>query len=308
MLNKNQLSKIGIGTWGIGGYVERDKSNNDNKQVDALIYMLDNNLNFIETGMWAAESYSARLTAKALKESSKQRNDTFITQTVYHFTVNTVADIQNEVDQFLEIFETNYIDALQFNMHCIQKIGFDEISTFVDTLIQNEIIRYTSITNASLEYLQQYHQRFSDKLFAHEVGFNFEIRENEQFGIMQYATTNNILNVVFQPLRRDRTAQKNYPVLIQLAEKYDKTQNQIIMNWIISKGYLPITKSSNKTHIDEHLESLLFQMEDSDIQLLNDFQVPNYKTPKIDWDGTGDGVKIDQLSNKLDEIVEANKA
>ncbi len=40
MIDKKDLFPIGIGTWGIGGYVERDPDNNDEKQVDALRYML----------------------------------------------------------------------------------------------------------------------------------------------------------------------------------------------------------------------------------------------------------------------------
>lgn len=36
MLNKNQLSKIGIGTWGIGGLMEADPKNDESKRVNSL--------------------------------------------------------------------------------------------------------------------------------------------------------------------------------------------------------------------------------------------------------------------------------
>ena len=32
----------------------------------------------------------------------------------------------------------------------------------------------------------------------------------------------------YQPLRRNRTANRNYPLLIELSNKYNKTQNQIL--------------------------------------------------------------------------------
>ena len=38
-----------------------------------------------------------------------------------------------------------------------------------------------------------------------------------------------------------------------------------------------------------------------DIKELDDFRVPNYKLPKIDWDRTGEGVPVHQLPNIFDE-------
>jgi aryl-alcohol dehydrogenase-like predicted oxidoreductase len=83
MLNINQLSKLGIGTWGIGGFAEINLSNDDEKQISALVHMLNNGLNFVEANMWYSQGKSVDLLSKALKKSNKKREDIFICQAVY---------------------------------------------------------------------------------------------------------------------------------------------------------------------------------------------------------------------------------
>ncbi|MEK7168666.1 MAG: aldo/keto reductase [Patescibacteria group bacterium] len=83
MVNKNNLSKIGIGTWGIGGFAEIDPNNDDEKQVKAIKYMIDNGFNFVEANLWYSQGKSVELLSEALKQSSKKRDNIFICQAVY---------------------------------------------------------------------------------------------------------------------------------------------------------------------------------------------------------------------------------
>jgi len=197
--------------------------------------------------------------------------------------------------------KTDHVDSIQFTMGLVKSIGLDNIKLLVEKLINSGKTRYTSLTNSSPDFLKTYHGVFGNKLFAHEGVFNFEVRENEKYGLTEYAKENNILNVVFQPLRRNHTAERNWPILVELANKYNKTQNQIILNWIVSKGFFPLVKSSTMAHIDENLAAFDFQIEPEDLERLNNFEIPNYNPPKIDWGETGDGVKIHQLPNVFDE-------
>jgi diketogulonate reductase-like aldo/keto reductase len=306
MIERAGLSKVGMGTWGIGGLVKKDPNNDDKKQIKALRYMFERGINFVEANMWAAEGHSVYLTAQAYKESRVKRENVFLTQTVYQFTVESIADIEKEFEAYAGMFGTDYVDALQFGIIAIRKLGYENIVRLIRQYLSQGKIRYTSVTNSDLGFLRQYHAEFGNKLFAHEVGFNFEIRENETLGITGYAEDNGILNVIYQPLRRNRTAAKNYPLLVELAQKYRKTQNQIILNWIARKGFFPITKSENIDHINEHLASFDFILDNHDVEKLNKFRVPGYQSPKIDWYRDGDGVPVDQLSNQLDDLIKKN--
>lgn len=118
---------------------------------------------------------------------------------------------------------------------------------------------------------------------------------------MDYCKKNGIEFVAYQPLRRNRTHLRNYDLLVELSRKYNKSQNQIILNWIIKeKNINVLIKSTNCNRIDENIESLNFKMEKDDYKRLNDFKNEDFEDIKIDWNNTGDGISIDQLPNQFE--------
>lgn len=301
MLQTQKIFPIGIGTWGLGGFAERDTSTNDKKQINALNHMIENGFNYIGLNLWSAEGHSVRLVSEALNYSSKSRSEIFLSQAIYEYNNPTLADTESELEKLMKLFDTSYIDSFEFNNAGEETYGLSETIELQDKLLKQDKIRYVAVSNPSLKNLKILHKEFGEKLFSVEVGFNFEIRENYDNGIIPYLLKNNIKPVVYQPLRRNRTAKRNWKLLVDLSKKYNKTQNQIIMNWIVSLGYLPITKSETISHIDEHIDSLAFKMEKGDIKKLTDFRVPNYNPPKAVFSNSEEGVRIDQLSNVFDE-------
>lgn len=299
-----KLSKMGIGTWGIGGFMEPDPNINSEKQIDALVYSLNKGINYVETVYMYAKGKAVDLLSQAFKKSGIKRENLFVTLSVYQRDARTPQEADNKVSDFLKTFGTDYVDSVQFTMGLVRDIGIDSVKILVDKLIADGKTKFTSLTNSSLEFLKTYNETFGDKLFAHEGVFNFEVRENEKYGLTDYAKKNNIFNVVFQPLRRNKTANRNWQILVELSKKYGKTQNQIILNWIVSKGFFPIVKSDNINHVNENLESFDFDIEPGDLKRLNEFVIPGYVSPRIDWNETGDGIKIHQLPNVWDEEYE----
>ncbi len=301
MIEKTQISKIGIGTWGIGGFDKRNPQNNDAQQITALTYLFDKGVNFFETTFWYSQGLAAELVAQALENSIKNRDDIFISQAIYPYDVENVQQAEEEVERFGKLFKTDHVDTLLFTMGGIQKYGFDETVGFFKKMLDAGKTRYVSLTNVNLEMLQKFHQVFGDKCFSHELSYCFEVRENEDAGIIGYAEKNGILNVIFQPLRRNKTAAHNWELLVSLAKKYQKTQNQILINWLVTRKFLPLIKSENIEHIDENLAALDFVIDPEDIRQLNEYRIPGYTAPPIDWDRTGIGVPVHTLANIFDE-------
>lgn len=238
--------------------------------------------------------------AQAIKNSDKRREDLFICQAVY-IKNGDFETTKKETLSILKSFDTNYIDTFQFTGSVFNEFGFDKCTKFVEKMLNNKTFRYTSITNENLELLKKYYKYFGDKLFSHEVCLNFEIRDNVDLGTIPYADKNEIKTVIYQPLRRNRTAQRNWPLLLELSRKYRKSQNQIILAWLISNNYLPLTKSEDISHIDEHIKAIGIVIDKKDLERLNNFRVSNYISPKIDWNKSEDGIDVSQLSNVFDE-------
>lgn len=305
MLNVLDISKLGIGGWGLGGLATYDPNIDEQKQIDALAYTIQKGINFFEVNFWNSEGHSVDIIHKAIQKSGKKREEVFLPLVVYDYKNPTLLDVEKEIEKFFTKFETNYIDTLEFPQSAIHKYGFESIVELANKYLLENKTRFTSLTNCNLETLRKYHEIFKDKLFSHEVHFSLEIRENEKLGILAYATKNNIKNVIFQPLRRNRTSKRNWSILVGLSQKYHKTQNQILLNWIVGKGYLPLVKSETTQHIDENFAALEFVMEKEDIEKLNNFTVPNYKIPEVDWNLEGKGTSVFMLPNTFDELYPA---
>jgi diketogulonate reductase-like aldo/keto reductase len=61
----------------------------------------------------------------------------------------------------------------------------------------------------------------------------------------------------------------NENILKELAKKYDKTLGQIILNWHIHVGVVPIPGTFSPNRMKENLGATEFDMEEEDIQKIN---------------------------------------
>ena len=138
------------------------------------------------------------------------------------------------------------------------------------------------------------------ELFSFEGLYYLECKQNEDVGILDYCSEHNILFINYQPFGRNRTANHNYPLLVELANKYNKTQNQILLNYYVKeKNIIPITKSNKIEHIKLNLEALGFEMEQPDYQSLNDFRCEEFDILEVDWLDNG-GLPIYKFANQVE--------
>ena len=159
-------------------------------------------------------------------------------------------------------------------------------------------VRYIGISNVKLEQLIEVNNITQIDFF--EGVYNLECKIYEDNKVLKYCKENGIKFICYQALRRNRTAKRNYPILQELSKKYDKTQNQIILNWIIKeKNINPLIKSTNISRIDENINSLYFEMEKEDYKKLNEFRSKEFDNVQIDWCCKG-GITIDQLANQFE--------
>ena len=64
----------------------------------------------------------------------------------------------------------------------------------------------------------------------------------------------------------------NEEIVVNLAKKYGKTVGQIILNWHLHTGDIPIPSSSNPNRMKENLGAADFKMDESDYKEMNSFE------------------------------------
>ena len=62
-----------------------------------------------------------------------------------------------------------------------------------------------------------------------------------------------------------------------LAKKYNKTPGQIVLNWHIQLGIVPIPGTSNPSRMKENLIAMEFKLDENDMNLLNSFENKQFR-------------------------------
>ena len=286
-LSGKPLSKIGIGSYGIGGKGHRGmditEQQADQVYIDAVVYSLNHGSNFTELSLGYGHGRSLALFKKALDASTLQREDVFITHSIYPQDVKNMQDIQADTEAFLNSMQ--YADSTLVTQSLLIEYGEEAILTYLHELLESGKTRYVSLSNAGLKHISRFKEAFGNAFFAHEGHLSFEVRANQDKGIFDLCNDLNVENIIWRPLRRKATLEHNWPLLKELAVKYHKTESQIILNWITHLGYRPMVFSTNTRHIDENLAATAFVMEANDYIAVSNARVGDPDSRSVDWDG-----------------------
>ena len=113
-----------------------------------------------------------------------------------------------------------------------------------------------------------------------------------QKNLVNFCNLNKIAVISFNPINKGSYISKiedykNYDLfknlsILSLAEKYKKTPAQIILNWHLYLGLIPVPKSSNEGRLKENLESVDFKMSENDYNLISSLdQNKRFNDPKL---------------------------
>lgn len=302
-MNKNNIFPLAIGTYGLGASRSEswEENNNelviDEEEMKALIYSYEQGQNFIETSYIYAGGQTMKFISEFLKRVD--RNKLFITVKIENF-IEKVADIEEQLDKYLNILGIDYADSVLLHTPKASKIPLEESYRELKRLVSIGKSKNVSASNLSINQLKMIVEELGIELFSFEGLYNLECKQNEDVGILDYCKKHNILFINYQPFRRNRTANHNYPLLVELANKYNKTQNQILLNYYVKeKNIIPITKANKIEHIKLNLEALNFEMEQQDYQRLNDFRCEEFDKLKVDWLDNG-GIPIYKFANQVE--------
>lgn len=284
-----ELSKIGIGTYGVGGKGHRDMLLTeilvDEVYIEALAYMLSRGMNFTEISLGYGHGNAMRLFAETLKINNINRDSIFLTNSLYTNDFSDLETAKNDLKAFYKIIGTDYADSTLLTQSLIIRYGENRVYKLLHELLNSQRTRYISLSNASPLWIRKYKKEFGEKFFAHEGHLSFEVRSLQDKGVFTTCDELGVANIIWRPFHRSQTFSRNWPLLMRLAKKYNKTQAQIILNWIVRLGYSPMVFSTSKKHIDENLSSLDFEMSDEDFHGVVNFRPEGYRLPAIDWEG-----------------------
>lgn len=288
MINLKDIFPLGIGTFRIDLTQKEDSMN-------ALIESFKLGQNYIDTSHLYENGKVMSFMGEFIKKVGR---DKFFITTKIEPTVEKITDIEEQLNRYLEIMDIDYVDCLMLHSVIFTKLPLIDTYKEMNRMIELGKAKSLGLSNSNLEQLKEVNEKYPISIY--EGVYNLECKLNENIGIIEYCKDNNIIFCAYQPLRRNRTANRNYPLLVELSEKYNKTQNQIILNWLIKHKKLNVLiKTTNSSRINENINSLNFTIDMEDYNKLDLFRAEEFDNIVIDWEGKG-GITVDQLANQFE--------
>lgn len=254
--------------------------------VDSLKESIANGFRHLDT----AEIYTTHPeVAKAIAESNVPREDLFIT-TKYNPGVEQQPSLHESgaksIDAALEELGLDYIDLFLvhfpfFNAKHSHGQTLDDVWRDVIEAKRAGKVRYIGVSNFAKEHLEHLFKISGSPEFYPQVN-QIEFHPylpNQSAGILEFSKKHNILTEAYGPLsplfriEKDGKAIEDHPlvsVLPKLAEKYGKTDSQILLRYTLQKGLLPITTSSKPERQREALAVYDFLLDDEDVKLIDE--------------------------------------
>lgn len=260
-----KLSKIGLGTMGMGGRFERDVSR-DEQHLSAIKQHLQLGVNFIDTAEVYANGGSEELVGQAIAGA---RSEYFIATKVSPENL-AYEDVIASCKASLARLKTDYIDLYQVHWPN-PEIPLAETLRAMKDLKALGLIRHIGLSNFDLEGVHQCQALLGDEKVAFiQAEYNLFDRSAEQ-DLIPYCVENGCIFVAYSPLDQGsvvksaelRSELQNY------SDSYGQTNAQIALNFLTRSGHvIVIPKALSDQNIRANCSALNFDLSSEDIQRL----------------------------------------
>lgn len=250
ILNNNvAIPAIGIGLWQV-----RSKD-----QVEStLAHAYETGYRLIDT---AAAYRNENEVGNTIKQLGIPREELFITTKLW----NTDQGYQSTLQAFKKSLKNLQLDYLDlYLIHWAVQDKYLESWRAMEKLYEEGYIRAIGVCNFQISHLGRLISNCNVLPVINQIEYHPYLVQNR---LHNYCFHNNIQVEAWSPLGQGRLLHDRS--LQTLAEKYNKTTAQIVLNWHIQKGVIPIPKSSNPERIKDNFNVFDFSLRNEDIETIN---------------------------------------
>ncbi|EFR00764.1 2,5-diketo-D-gluconic acid reductase A [Nannizzia gypsea CBS 118893] len=213
---------------------------------------------------------------RAVRSCGVDRKDLFLTIKVrllvdgaggaYDFLVESVEKLSGK---------GGYVDMMMIHWPHFDDMQRRSVWLTLEYMLEKGFTKAIGVCNYSVEQLEEM-RSYADIWPPHFV--QLELNPWSQYSsIVEYCKMHDIVVGAYCSLTENTMS--THPVLLRLAEKYNKTASQVLVRYSLQKGYVPFPKSDNPDHIKENADVFDFDIVDDDMAILDKLEGPN---PRID--------------------------
>ena len=242
----NKIPQFGLGVFQISG---------DEKTKEACLEAFKLGYRHVDT----AHAYqNERGVGQAVKESGLPREEIWITSKLWPSEYGE-GKTAKAIDKMLERLQTDYIDLLLLH----QQFG-DYLGAWKDMekAVAESKVKSIGLSNFESERLEEVLAAATIHPSVLQVECHPYYQQND---LKKRIAPYNTVIESWYPLGHGDAALIEEPVFTKLAEKYGKTNAQIILRWHIQEGIIVFPKSSNPVHIKENIDIFDFELTEEEM-------------------------------------------
>jgi diketogulonate reductase-like aldo/keto reductase len=222
---------------------------------------------------------------RALDENIVKREDLFI---ITKMGIDEKENPETAIKNSLKRLQLDYVDL--YLDHWPSGKNYNEPGKFklipiketwgkMEKLVDLGLTKSIGVSNYNVQGLLIVLSECRIKPAFNEVEFHPYLYQKD---LKEFCDKENIVILSYNPMVKGQYCQRsekvikeknldlfNENILQELAKKYDKTLGQIILNWHIHVGVVPIPGTFSPNRMKENLGATEFDMEEEDIQKIN---------------------------------------
>ena len=244
--NGNKIPQFGLGVYQVP---------EGEATINAVKTALEMGVRHIDT----AHAYqNERSVGKAIKESGIPREEIWITTKLWPSEYGE-GKTSDAIDKMLKRLDTDYIDLLLLH----QQFG-NYIGAYKDMqkAVKDGRVKSIGLSNFESERLEEVLAMAEIPPSVLQVECHPYYQQNElKKRIEKYGT----VIESWYPIGHGDKGLINESLFTKLAQKYNKTNVQIILRWHIQEGTIVFPRSTNPVHIEENFEIFDFELTEDEM-------------------------------------------
>ena len=192
---------------------------------------------------------------RGIKKSGVPREEVFLETKLWP----AFYEEEDQVERTLARLDTDYIDLLLLH----QPAGnYRKAYQIMEKAVKEGKVKGVGLSNFNEEQIQEILDNCEIKPTVLQAEVHPYYPQTE---MKKFLDKNDIKIQAWYPLGHGDKGLINEPVFSKLAEKYGKSNVQIILRWQLQAGYIVIPGSSNPDHIAENYDIFNFELSEEDM-------------------------------------------
>ncbi|MCL2037846.1 aldo/keto reductase [Candidatus Saccharibacteria bacterium] len=265
----NDLPKLALGTWLMGGMKDPDPNNDDAGDIAVIRLALDNGITLIDT----AQNYAAGKAEELVGQAIKGRlRDSFQILTKQDTEKLSYQEVVDGCRASLDRLGVDFVDY--FVCHA-PNADFDMRGFFraANQLYKDGSIRNVGVSNFGIKSLQIALDTSDLPISLNQVSFAMDDDDIIRTGTYDFCVKNNIPIQAFMTLVNWKENKEIIGVLETIAPKYNLTVQQLALAYINSFENMHFTiRASSVEHWQQIKDAMNARLESGDIATLKKLQ------------------------------------